>query len=116
MRTTATEKMKAQTEPTAAEIALEKATKRSQIVLGFSSEECALDWLMPDATPARLAALVETPTAYASNAVTALAGTTPVSRCSRPWNLYESFAWSMPMQCRMVALRSRRWTGFSTTL
>ena len=53
---------------------------------------------------------------YAKISLTTFAGSTPVSRWSRPWNLNVNRAWSMPRQCRMVAFRSLTWTGFSTTL
>ena len=44
--------------------------------------------------------------------LTGFAGSTPVRRWSRPWNLNVKRSWSMPRQCRIVAFRSLTWTGF----
>ena len=41
---------------------------------------------------------------------------TSVRRKSRPWKRNVSRVWSMPRQCRIVALRSWMWTGSLTTL
>ena len=53
---------------------------------------------------------------YVSNSLMTCCSSTPVRRWSRPWNLNVNFAWSMPRQCRIVALRSFTWAGFSATL
>ena len=53
---------------------------------------------------------------YASTAFTTRASSTPVSRMSSPCTGTVKRAWSMPMQCRIVALSSFRCTGASTTL
>jgi hypothetical protein len=53
---------------------------------------------------------------YLSNSMIGLCSSTPVSRWSRPWNLYVNLPWSIPRQCRMVAFRSFTWAGFSATL
>ena len=47
---------------------------------------------------------------------TTCASSTPVRRTLRPRNLCVKRAWSMPRVCRIVACRSRMWTGFSTML
>ena len=47
---------------------------------------------------------------------TTCAGSTPVGFWLRPWKRKVKRLWSMPRQWRMVALRSRMWTGFSTML
>ena len=53
---------------------------------------------------------------YANSAFTGDTGSTPVTFASSPWNLYVSRLWSIPMQCKIVALSSLMLTGFSATL
>src|SRR5581483_10667164 len=53
---------------------------------------------------------------HASSALTTLAGSTPVSRWSRPWYLNVNLLWSIPSRCRTVAWKSWTWTGSLTML
>ena len=48
--------------------------------------------------------------------LTTRAGSTPVRRWSRPWNLKENRWWSNPSRCSTVAWKSRMWTGSRTML
>jgi hypothetical protein len=53
---------------------------------------------------------------YARSAFTTFAGSTPVSFESKPCTLTEKRSWWMPSRWRMVAWKSRTWTGSLTML